>query len=108
MQQKQHITHKGLLEIVKIKASLNLGLTDTLRSAFPNICATPRLLIIEKKKIPHSLLIAGFTSGEGNFQVLFCKDRFKGLVFKINQHNRDERLIISFMEYGGVVIITLV
>jgi len=50
MQQKQHITHKGLLEIVKIKASLNLGLTDTLRSAFPNICATPRLLIIEKKK----------------------------------------------------------
>jgi len=72
------------------------------------MCNTSASNYREKKKIPHSLLIAGFTSGEGNFQVLFCKDRFKGLVFKINQHNRDERLIISFMEYGGVVIITLV
>ena len=53
MKDKQHLTPEGLLEIVKLRASLNLGLTDTLKSAFPNICATPRLQVTDQK-IAHS------------------------------------------------------
>ena len=66
MKDKQHLTPEGLLEIVKLRASLNLGLTDTLKSAFPNICATPRLQVTDQK-IAHSQWVAGFTTGEGNF-----------------------------------------
>jgi hypothetical protein len=53
MQQKQHITREGLLEIVKLKVSLNLGLSDSLKLAFPNICGTPPPQVVEQK-IPHS------------------------------------------------------
>lgn len=35
--QKKHLTSEGLQEIVKIKASINKGLTDELNLAFPNI-----------------------------------------------------------------------
>ncbi len=55
MKQKQHLTQEGLLNIVKLRASsraqrgspartfgtaqdLNLGLTDVLKSAFPDMC----------------------------------------------------------------------
>ena len=34
---KQHLTDSGLNEIVSIKASMNLGLSDKLKAAFPNI-----------------------------------------------------------------------
>lgn len=53
------------------------------------------------QKIPHSQWVAGFTSGEGHFQVIFNKYRYKGLAFKINQHDRDEQLMKSFIEYWG-------
>ena len=53
------------------------------------------------QKIPHSQWVAGFTSGEGNFQVVFNRNQFKGLAFKINQHDRDEQLTRSLIEYWG-------
>jgi hypothetical protein len=53
MKQKQHLTQEGLLNIVKLRASLNLGLTDVLKSAFPDICATTRPQVTDQK-IPHS------------------------------------------------------
>ena len=35
MKNKEHLTDKGLLKIVAIKASMNLGLLDKLLLAFP-------------------------------------------------------------------------
>lgn len=101
MQQKQHLTPEGLLEIVKLKASLNLGLTDTLKLAFPEVRVEIPRPIVTDQKIPHSQWIAGFTSGEGYFQVTFSENRYKGLAFKINQHSRDEQLMRSLIEYLG-------
>lgn len=100
MKQKQHLTQEGLLNIVKLRASLNLGLTDVLKSAFPDICATTRPQVTDQK-IPHSQWVAGFTSGEGHFQVAFAKNRYSHLTFKINQHDRDEHLMKSLIEYWG-------
>lgn len=34
---KNHLTSEGLQELVKIKASMNKGLTDELNLAFPNL-----------------------------------------------------------------------
>lgn len=103
MKDKQHLTPSrsaGLLEIVKLRTSLNLGLTDTLKSAFPNICATPRLQVTDQK-IAHSQWVAGFTTGEGNFQVKFSNGCYNGLAFKLNQHDRDEQLMKSLIDYWG-------
>jgi len=37
MSRKEHLTIEGLHKIVAIKASLNLGLSDKLKVAFPNV-----------------------------------------------------------------------
>jgi hypothetical protein len=36
VKRKEHLTPEGLHKIVAIKASINNGLTETLKSAFPN------------------------------------------------------------------------
>ena len=65
MKEKRHLTPEGLLEIVKLKASLNLGLTDTLKLAFPYISGTSRPLV-ENQQIAHSQWVAGIY-----FRVIF-------------------------------------
>lgn len=42
---KEHLTSKGLLEILSIKASLNWGLPDVLKKAFPNIVPKNRPVV---------------------------------------------------------------
>jgi hypothetical protein len=37
MQRKEHITQEGLLTILSLRASLNLGLSEALKTAFPHI-----------------------------------------------------------------------
>ena len=37
MVRKEHLTTKGLLDIVSIKTSLNLGLSENLKIAFPSL-----------------------------------------------------------------------
>jgi hypothetical protein len=39
---KQHLTEKGFKEIVALRASLNKGLPEKLKEAFPNITASER------------------------------------------------------------------
>jgi hypothetical protein len=39
---KEHLTQKGLQEIVNLKASLNLGLSDKLKEKFSDTIPIPR------------------------------------------------------------------
>ena len=48
MKNKEHLTLDGLNQILSLKASLNLGLSDELRDKFSNIDAVKRPLIIDK------------------------------------------------------------
>ena len=48
---KAHLTDVGLKQIVAIKASHNLGLSDKLKLAFPNVAAVSRP-IVKNKIIP--------------------------------------------------------
>lgn len=105
IQRKEHLTIEGLKKILAIRASLNLGLSDKLKEAFPEIVAVKRPLI-ENKIIPDPFWFAGFASGESNFNVQISKSKNKlgeGVVacFSVSQHSRDISLIKSFVQYLG-------
>lgn len=48
MVNKQHLTLKGLEHIVSIRASINKGMSDNLKQAFPNIVPVKRPLIVNQ------------------------------------------------------------
>ena len=61
-------------EIVNIRATLNKGLSEKLKAAFPNTKEVERPLV-ENKVIPHPEWFAGFTSAEGCWAtVRVCPD----------------------------------
>ena len=45
MNRKEHLTTEGFRKIVGIKPSMNLGLSDTLTAAFPEIVPFPRPIV---------------------------------------------------------------
>lgn len=49
LEQKEHLTLAGLEKIVSIKASINLGLSDSLKAAFPNINPVSRPVTDEQR-----------------------------------------------------------
>lgn len=63
---------EGLQQIVNIRASLNDGLTDSLKNAFPDTVPVPRP-IVELNETPDPHWVAGFVDGEGCFYVLITK-----------------------------------
>jgi len=46
---KEHLTPDGLRKIVALKAAMNLGLSDVLKKAFPNVVPVVRSLVENKK-----------------------------------------------------------
>ena len=65
---KAHLSIEGLYQIINIKASINLGLSDLLKSEF-NIFTPVDKPIINTENIPDPSWIAGFVSGDGCFDV---------------------------------------
>jgi hypothetical protein len=49
MNNKEHLTLEGLQKIIAFKASLNLGLSDELKGAFPDIVPIERSLVQDQK-----------------------------------------------------------
>ena len=97
---------EGILKIISIKASMNLGLSDSLRVNFPNILPVPRPVVCFSG-IPHPNWLSGFVDGEGYFYVKSIQNKIYstgfsvGLVFSISQHVRDEILLTKFIDYLG-------
>jgi len=52
IQRGDHLTLEGLQEIVNLRASLNKGLTDVLKTSFPETISVSRPLV-ENNVIPH-------------------------------------------------------
>lgn len=101
----EHLSAKGLQEIVNIRASINLGLSPALKTTFPETIPVSRP-IIKDIAIPHPEWMAGFVSGEGCFLVQlskYGKGKLDGvsLSFKVSQHSRDESLLRSFVSFFG-------
>jgi LAGLIDADG endonuclease len=98
MNTKYHLSIEGLNKIINIKASMNLGLSDFLKSEFNEINPVERQQI-HTENIPDSNWIAGFVSGEGNFDVRIAQQSTNKigyrvqLRFRISQHDRDIKLM---------------
>lgn len=103
MEKGEHLKKEGLQSIVNVRATLNLGLSEALKTSFPNTISVVRFLI-SKQEIPHPEWMAGFVTGEGTFFVKVNKSRNKAgvgvqLVFQVAQHIRDTELLKSFISY---------
>ena len=70
----EHLTIEGLHKIVAIRASMNWGLSDKLKAAFPDIIPVQRPGVLNTK-IQNSNWLAGFTDGEGCFIVNIKKSK---------------------------------
>jgi hypothetical protein len=103
---KEHLNTKGFTEILSIKAVLNNGLSTQLETAFPNIIPYLRPEVLTHP-IKEPQWVAGFTEGEGCFNVSVRKSNSTKsgvqviLRYKITQHVRDSVLVSNFIEYFG-------
>jgi hypothetical protein len=68
MVRKEHLTIQGLQKIMNMRATLNWGLTDELKKAFPDTIPVIRPLVEQPQSLDHDW-IAGFVSGEGCFMI---------------------------------------
>lgn len=68
MLHKEHLTTEGLLKFLSLKASLNQGLPDGLKTAFPNIVPQERP-VVECEGLHNPNWLAGFACAESCF---FC------------------------------------
>ena len=111
MYKQKHLTIEGLREIVSISASLNLGLSDGLVKAFPDITPIKRAKLEAPETIdPHWL--TGFVDGEGCFFVGCSSSKAYRvgyqiqLKFILTQHYRDIQLMEKLVNYFGCGTIT--
>lgn len=107
-ERKEHLTLVGMQKIINLKASLNWGLSDELKKAFPETIAIPRPKIdIDAQAVKNSNWVAGFTSGEGCFFLKISKNAGYTtgyqvqLRFLLTQHVRDELLLRNFITFWG-------
>ena len=106
MSKKAHLIEVGLKEIINIKASMNLGLSDKLKNEFKEFIPVERP-VINTENITDPAWISGFVSGEGNFDIRITNSTNKigkrvQLRFRIVQHKRDLKLMESIIKYLGI------
>lgn len=103
---KEHLNIDGLKKIAMLRASMNWGLSNALKTVFPMILKASIPEILETKTINPNW-IAGFVSGEGSFFVKIVKSsshRLKVRVqlrFVITQHSRDITLLKILVDFFG-------
>jgi len=100
---KEHLTSEGLRRLVAIKASMNLGLSEELKAAFPDIVPVPRPLV-DCQDIKNPNWLSGFASAEGCFLIKLKQNKlndgyFVTLRFQLTQHAKDEQLLRSLEAY---------
>jgi hypothetical protein len=106
MNNKEHLTEEGLKKIISIRASMNKGLTSSLKTIFPGIVEIERP-IISNQVIKSPLWLVGFVDGEGCFYLKINKRQIC-LVFSIYQHSRDSNLFNVIQNYLNCGIIEVV
>lgn len=101
---KEHLTMDGLNKIVALKAAMNWGISDLIKTSFPALVPVQKPLV-KNKVVQDPNWLTGFASGEGCFFVEIYKSKASKLgmaiklVFKLTQHSRDEELMLSLKSY---------
>jgi LAGLIDADG endonuclease len=107
---KNHLSIEGLQNIINIKAAMNKGLSDELKSNFINLNIVERPLIATTNIFDPNW-IAGFVSGEGNFDINIHKSKSHRigyqvqLRFRVSQDERDIQLMEHLKKHLGSGII---
>lgn len=107
IKQGEHLNMEGLKKILALKASINLGLTDDLRDAFPDVVPVLRPSLKHPCLISDFNWFAGFTDAEGCFFISIRESANSvlkeavSLRFVLTQHLRDEELLRSFITILG-------
>lgn len=119
---KDHLTPEDLIKMASIKASINNGLSISLKEAFPtaklidqraalinpsgvDLSSLPKgLLDVKEGKSINPFWVAGFTEAEGCFFVVIQENKNKAsyqikLGYQVTQHNRDQSLIKSLKDF---------
>ena len=106
MLEKEHNTLQGIQKIVNYKASMNWGLSNELKEAFPETIPVNKEERINNYNILTSAKewVAGFSTGESNFFITVQKSKTKrgiatSLRFSIAQDLRDLSLLESFVDF---------
>jgi hypothetical protein len=106
IKKKTHTTVEGLNKILSLKASINNGLSPALKEAFPKVIPVKRPLVVDQE-IKDPYWVAGFTSGEGCFNINIKKlssgklVETAGLRHLITQGYRDELILKGLVDYLG-------
>ncbi len=104
IKQGEHLNEKGLLEIISLKSSLNLGLPENVKKSFPNIQEKNRPMYTFKG-IPDPFWISGFISGDGSFHIVYDLTGNKPRVlarFGIHLHIRDLEILKGILAFFKV------
>lgn len=103
---KARSSFEGIHQIISIKASMNLGLSDKLKISFPTVIPAARPIISDKDlQNIHPYWFTGFVDGEGFFYVKSLKNKNYStgfnvtMVFSVFQHVRDKALLTRFIDY---------
>ena len=103
IKQREHLTEKGLLKLIGLKRSLNWGLSESLKEAFPNVAFVSRPEF-KFNGIPDPFWVTGFTSGDGSFHLNIKKSDTNishrvSLRFSINLNIRDAEVLKGLVTY---------
>ena len=120
IKEKDNLSIEGISKIINIKASMNLGISETQKSNFSltlwadavvkkaEVLINPVVRpVIITNNIFDPNWISGFTSAEGSFDVSFRKSlnpkvkKYVTLRFRIYQHERDRNLMELLIKYLG-------
>lgn len=108
---KEHLTLLGLHKIVNIKASINNGLSKSLKETFPNWTPVPKPPV-QLTEIQDANWLAGFVNGDGSFFVTIAVSKTNKIGYSVRlqfnetQHSRDLELLNSFTRYFNCGFIT--
>lgn len=103
MLENKHTNLEGLKEILEYRASLNWGLSESLKESFPSIVPVKRVEIKDNilsnlSSVSYGYWIAGFSAGESNFFITISGTKV-WLRFSIAQDSRDILLLKSLVEF---------
>jgi len=99
MSDNKHTNLEGLKEILEQRASLNWGLSKSLKESFPLIVGVKKITVYNNifNNICYEWL-AGFSSGESNFYIAISRNKV-WLRFSVAQDSRDLLLLNSLVRF---------
>ena len=102
IENKEHLTKEGLNKILSLKSALNLGLSENLKAAFPNVVPIerPAYQVSEAPLDPN--WVSGFTEGDGSFFVsISSKTNQVRVRYGIGLNNRETPLMLKIQKFFG-------